>query len=239
MNSMTKDTNWQRSRGQKGVAFTLLELLVVIAIIAILAALLLPVLASAKQKAYQTKCLSNLKQLSYGITMYANDNTDHLPGPLWQGLYSIYNDDTKRLPFYIYSYLGLPNPSSAPHVAPMAICPASQLQWSNAPSSINVTSVFQPLSYIVSVAVTNLHNDIVTRPFGYPYGDVPMYARGDEATKRTHDIRSPSVSWAITDADKSNANPISGYHQFLPKQKVHGKVRNQLFFDWHVQAVKE
>jgi prepilin-type N-terminal cleavage/methylation domain-containing protein/prepilin-type processing-associated H-X9-DG protein len=57
-------------------AFTLIELLVVIAIIAILAAILFPVFAQAKESAKSTQCLSNMKQTSLSLQMYANDYDD-------------------------------------------------------------------------------------------------------------------------------------------------------------------
>ena len=76
-------------------AFTLIELLVVIIIIAILAAMLLPVLANAKQKGQNIKCLNNLKQMTIAWISYAGDNGDKItqnvandvgsviPGAVW------------------------------------------------------------------------------------------------------------------------------------------------------------
>jgi prepilin-type N-terminal cleavage/methylation domain-containing protein len=59
--------------------FTLIELLVVIAIIAILAAILFPVFARAREKARQTSCLSNVKQLALGLMMYSQDYDEMWP----------------------------------------------------------------------------------------------------------------------------------------------------------------
>ncbi|NUQ01544.1 MAG: DUF1559 domain-containing protein [Armatimonadetes bacterium] len=60
-------------------AFTLIELLVVIAIIAILAAILFPVFAKAREKARQSSCQSNLKQIGVGVLQYVQDYDETFP----------------------------------------------------------------------------------------------------------------------------------------------------------------
>jgi type II secretory pathway pseudopilin PulG len=62
-----------------GQSFTLIELMVIIAIIAILAAMILPVLAHAKQKGQQAACVNNSRQQTLAVFMYANDNGNILP----------------------------------------------------------------------------------------------------------------------------------------------------------------
>ena len=89
--------------------FTLVELLVVVAIIALLVSILLPSLGKAKEQARIVVCMSNLKGLGLGVTMYATQNDDWYPAGASAGA-DEYTWDTILQPYYeSYGLLACPS----------------------------------------------------------------------------------------------------------------------------------
>jgi prepilin-type N-terminal cleavage/methylation domain-containing protein/prepilin-type processing-associated H-X9-DG protein len=211
--------------------FTLIELLVVIAVIAILAGMILPVLANAKKRGIRVQCMSNLKQVGTALQMYTDDNEDFLPGPLVAGARASYDKtSSQELIFHVATYLGDPAPSTATVISRVFRCPGYER---NAPD----------LTSLIGRKVFLLNDDAdadplkKVPPFGYPFP--PDEAAPLRLTAFDNNLPPASV-FAITDVDQSIPilNPAISWWSDLPNKPVHGSVRNQLFFDWHVEAVR-
>jgi prepilin-type N-terminal cleavage/methylation domain-containing protein/prepilin-type processing-associated H-X9-DG protein len=205
--------------------FTLIELLVVIAVIAILAALLLPSLSRAKERVRRIGCLNNLKQMSLGSLMHAEDDA--------HGAYAdtanFFDDDLNWLyPRYV------PNLRTY-------ICPGTR-------NFIRTNTVAGKVVDLLDNALNKELDGHSYEIFGFFRGteprrrktqsSVPTYGKKKAAFGLTGTVAGPANVWIILDADESSAGPgaIENYPDRLDNHGAEGA--NVAFADGHVEWIQ-
>lgn len=200
-------------------AFTLIELLVVIAVIGILAAILIPAIGGVRGKAHQAECTSNLRSIGSALQLYAMEHNGKFPGPVVRGQPARHGLGSNSLLHHLGPYMGLAEgPAEGTRYEKAFACPAHRAAAANPES---------PVWWLNHEAVVTDSNSRVN-PWGHPNAK-PDPGEPILALK----IKDPARQMVMQDNDAQIPAPWGG----IPQEPVHGKARNRLFFDGHVEAV--
>lgn len=244
----------------KNRGLTLVELLATIMIIAVLMALLMPAISRIRGIADSTKCVSNLRQIGLGISLYAADNDDFLPGPLGGAQHAYYsgedaiNNNGGRLATYLQGYIAPARPTGADFKSEVFICPALARQIK---PHKNMTPYIKN-----GAAITPSVTMGVSSTTYFPFGKLGNNNQEPVPTQRIStlqglDKKQLSTIWAFADLDgesppnftKSSSTPkqfpdhpvhpvYSATEHATPAGEAHkAGYRNALFFDFHVGRV--
>lgn len=200
--------------------FTLIELLVVIAIIAILAAILFPVFARAREKARQTSCLSNMKQITLAALQYAQDYDEKLSRS-----FNWWDPFAHTAPYYTYWWDNL-----GPYIKNTQVffCPSSN---STSMGSWNYGFVNQIVGYHMGRAAFTLPDGTVV-----PSGTVPRSLGSVSAPAErvfvtdAHNFNTEVSYWYRTD---SSYTQVGGAYYWVDCR--HNGGANAGFVDGHVK----
>ena len=189
--------------------FTLIELLVVIAIIAILAAMLLPALQKAREKARQSVCMSNLKQIGLAINLYTQNYDEYLPyyrdpppdlWPGWMGLLEPYYKNKKVL---------LCPTDRTPYIE-------GSYPWKNYPLSYGYNTTIRDCNTGLQIRITKIRAPLS--------GRIAMTDDND---------------YALNHGGGGTVTPAELEEEIPDGEKRHSEGMNALFLDGHVEWRKK
>ncbi|GAB4465014.1 MAG: hypothetical protein OHK0029_35380 [Armatimonadaceae bacterium] len=187
-------------------AFTLIELLVVIAIIAILASILFPVFAQAREKARQSVCQSNLRQLGAALLMYAQYYDERFPNAQWIGPAAFppnwyFGESSRDLLHPYVKNNGVFTCSSDTELALMLVRHTGQ------PFGLSYQYHGNPLGHGNNIIKQVYFGDANGKPMDEPEGSIPLSWQ-EEVGKRHSPVTGntlaqvpdPVATWAFADA---------------------------------------
>jgi prepilin-type N-terminal cleavage/methylation domain-containing protein/prepilin-type processing-associated H-X9-DG protein len=186
--------------------FTLIELLVVIAIIAILAAILFPVFAKAREKARQSSCLNNQRQIAVAILMWVQDHDEMLPGEsnVWpeiavdRNILMCPTKGKKVANAYVYN-AGLSGKSLGDFANPDAQLMTADGQHAATAATSSIAATYDNCAYTVD-DLDERHSDRIVCTYMDGHVSTIRLPNADEPTSVALPVRSGITVWLAADA---------------------------------------